>query len=177
MDSETESASLRASLTGQAQEVAQVRRDLTRTSAELADVRRRRDEATAQLQQLTSSQQQGSSSNRRSSKSRSNFQRSCNELGAQLARSEQSRKLREAEVRCARLQAMLPPDLLQQAAMDFNRRYGDSSGAAAATATSEEAGGEGKDSAVVASEEEILDGEVALARFVELKCGFLPLFF
>jgi len=176
MDSETESASLRASLTGQAQEVAQVRRDLTRTSAELADVRRRRDEATAQLQQLTSSQQ-GSSSNRRSSKSRSNFQRSCNELGAQLARSEQSRKLREAEVRCARLQAMLPPDLLQQAAMDFNRRYGDSSGAAAATATSEEAGGEGKDSAVVASEEEILDGEVALARFVELKCGFLPLFF
>ena len=176
MDSETESASLRASLTGQAQEVAQVRRDLTRTSAELADVRRRRDEATAQLQQLTSSQQ-GSSSNRSSSKSRSNFQRSCNELGAQLARSEQSRKLREAEVRCARLQAMLPPDLLQQAAMDFNRRYRDSSGAAAATATSEEAGGEGKDSAVVASEEEILDGEVALARFVELKCGFLPLFF
>ena len=176
MDSETESASLRASLTGQAQEVAQVRRDLTRTSAELADVRRRRDEATAHLQQLTSSQQ-GSSSNRSSSKSRSNFQRSCNELGAQLARSEQSRKLREAEVRCARLQAMLPPDLLQQAAMDFNRRYGDSSGAAAATATSEEAGGEGKDSAVVASEEEILDGEVALARFVELKCGFLPLFF
>ena len=176
MDSETESASLRASLTGQAQEVAQVRRDLTRTSAELADVRRRRDEATAQLQQLTSSQQ-GSSSNRSSSKSRSNFQRSYNELGAQLARSEQSRKLREAEVRCARLQAMLPPDLLQQAAMDFNRRYGDSSGAAAATATSEEAGGEGKDSAVVASEEEILDGEVALARFVELKCGFLPLFF
>ena len=176
MDSETESASLRASLTGQAQEAAQVRRDLTRTSAELADVRRRRDEATAQLQQLTSSQQ-GSSSNRSSSKSRSNFQRSCNELGAQLARSEQSRKLREAEVRCARLQAMLPPDLLQQAAMDFNRRYGDSSGAAAATATSEEAGGEGKDSAVVASEEEILDGEVALARFVELKCGFLPLFF
>ena len=176
MDSETESASLRASLTGQAQEVAQVRRDLTRTSAELADVRRRRDEATAQLQQPTSSPQ-GSSSNRSSSKSRSNFQRSCNELGAQLARSEQSRKLREAEVRCARLQAMLPPDLLQQAAMDFNRRYGDSSGAAAATATSEEAGGEGKDSAVVASEEEILDGEVALARFVELKCGFLPLFF